>query len=372
MPEDTSTLDPETTTTGTVDSANQGVTQTGEADAGAGTADAATSSGADQASTTTDTSSAVDHEQRFNDALNQKHAQTQQATTPSAQAQAQALTLEAVNKALGITSPDDLKRVVNERSLLGRQANELGQLRQQYAQAQQQMAQAQAQREQEAQRANLSPFHAKHPQFQVNQGRIAKANAFNSALDALPPEVRANQQVVQQMAARMGVSREDLNLANDAKSYQERILAEQASDPEGFVEARAMRVVQDQLSRFEQYLNNRFQTQAFVQQHQALINDPKAQQVMSEVLDERTSRADLAVRIANLERERAELLSKAKSETAEVETLKAQNDLASRQVITRRRASTSTTTQSDPWESYKENPNDPKAHDNLLKKLYGA
>lgn len=373
MTEDTNATTTDAIVPDTANAANQGMEQVEAAGAGAGTVDTATSSGDDQASSSiTQTSSEVALK-KAGEQLRDLHSMSNQApATPPAQTTAQALTLDQISEALGIKSPEDLKRVANERSLLGRQANEVGQLRQQIAQFQQQSLQDRQRQEQEAQRANLSPFHAKHPQYQINQGRIAKANAFNSASSVLNPQDPNYQQTRQQMAAQMGVTGDDLRLANDAKAYQERILAEQASDPEGFVEHRAQRVVQAQLQQFEQYLNQKYQTQAFVQQHQELIKDPRAQQVMMEALDERTSRADLAVRLANLEREKAELLNRAMKETAEVENLKARDDLANRQVTTKRRASTSTTTQSNPWDSYEESKTDPKAQEKLIRSLLGG
>jgi hypothetical protein len=373
MAEDTNVTTTETTDADTALAANQSGAQTATADAGTGTVDTATSSGADQddSSSITQTSSEVAIK-RVGEQLRSQGGMSNQNAAPagSAQATASAITMEQISEALGIKTPDDIKRIANERSLLGRQANELGQVRKQLAQFEQQSQAERQRQEQEAQRQSLSPFHAKHPQFQTNQARIAKANAFNSASAVLNPQDPNYQQMRSQMAASMGVTGEDLKMASEAKSYQERIIAEQASDPEGFVESRAMRVVQAQLQQFEQYLNNRFQTQQFIQQHQDLIKDPRSQQVMAEVLNEGTSRADLAVRIANLEREKAELLGRAKAETVEVENLRARDALATGQVTAKRRASTDTTTQRNPWDSYEKTKDDPKAHEKLIANLF--
>lgn len=372
MTEDTNATTTDTTLLDTGSPANTGTDQTGAAGAETGTA-SDTSSGNDQASSTTDTGSKMDLD-KFASQVNRSQSNQVSATTTT---NGQAATPPVIDWAkaqeeLGIKSPDDIRRLVGQQSLFGRQANELGELRRQNAQIQQQMQQDAQRREQEAQRANLSPFHAKNPQYQANQGRIANANAFNKALAALPPELQQDPNAINRLAHGMGVTNEDRKLAQDAKAYQDQILTEQASDPEGFVEKRIERVMQQSFSRFEEYLNNKNQAQQFVQQHQEFINNPETQQIMSQVLDERTPRSELAVRIARLEQEKAQLLSRAKSETAEVSHLKAQDELATRQTVTRRRASPSTTTQTDPWASYKDKPFEPKATDQLLDRMFKA
>lgn len=374
MTEDTNATISDTTNQDPASAATPGVDQTGAAGAGTGTA-SDTSSGNDNASSTNDTSSKMDLD-TFGDKVGRNQSTQVPATAThsnvtGAQAPA-AIDWAKAQEELGIKSPDDIRRLVGQQSLFGRQANELGELRRQHAQIQQQMQQDRQRQEQEAQRANLSPFHAKNPQFQLNQSRIAKANAFNSALSSLPPELQQDPAQRNRLAQSMGVANEDLKMAQDAKAYQDQILMEQASDPEGFVEKRIERVMQQSFSRFEEYLNNKNQAQQFVQQHQAFINNPETQQIMSQVLDERTPRSELAVRIARLESEKAQLLSRAKSETAEVSHLKAQDELATRQTVTRRRASTATTTQSDPWASYKDKPFEPKATDQLLDRMFKA
>lgn len=369
-------ISPQATDTSVQDSAsagNPGQDQTTGANAGAGTVDTATSSGADQATpsqSATDSNSAQTPMDRFTDKVKAHHGIQDNSATAPAQTSAQ-LTMEQINQALGLKGPEDLKRIVGERSLMGRQANELGQLRQQLATVQQQQQAERQRQEQDAQKAALSPFHAKHPQYQANNGRIANAKAFERAASGILNKQDPNYNAQYgQLAASMGVTREDLQLSRDATAYQERNVAEMTADPEGFVEARAMRVVQQQIAQFDQYLNNRLQAQSFVQQHQDLINDPQMQQVMATAMDERTSRAQLAVQIATLQKEKSELLARATTDTAEVETLKAQQELAGRQTLQRRRASTSTTTLVDPWAAYEQaSKDDPKAQEKLLERL---
>ncbi len=166
----------------------------------------------------------------------------QETTNASAQTQAQSLTMEQINQALGLKGPDDLKRIVNERSLMGRQAQELGTLRQNFAQLQKTQQEESLRREQEAQQAKLSPFHARHPQYQANLGRIANVRSFHNASKILNTQDPNYQAQYGQLAASMGVSRDDLQLEKDSSAYQQRTQAEMTADPEGFVEARAMRV----------------------------------------------------------------------------------------------------------------------------------
>jgi hypothetical protein len=343
-------------------------TQPGSDNAVVGTVEV-TPSGEAESSSTSQTSSTPTEsaEDRLTKQLEARFSNPATAATPAAAqtttAQPQALTLQAVQEALGLKSFDDLKRIQNLSTLHGRQTNELGQARKQLQELTQAQQAAQQRQEQEAARQNLSPFHKQNPQYQGNRERIIRANAFLAASQGKtdPNEVRA-------LAAQMRVNSQDVDLAHQEREYRENLAAEQAADPEGFVESRAVRVVKQEIQNLLQYLDSRDQAKNFVAQNQELINDPIAQQLMDKALDPSTSRSDLAIQIARLTKERDELLTKAHQTTGETERLKAQQELSGRQTFTTRRASTSTTTHVDPWKSY--DPKDPKAQDKLLEKLF--
>jgi hypothetical protein len=182
--------------------------------------------------------------------------------------------------------------------------------------------------------------------------------------------MQQNNAVVSAMAQRMGVNSQDIELAHQAREYREQVQQEITSDPERFVESRVQRVMQQQFAAFENYLNNRTQAQQFVSQHQDLISDPKSQSIMARALDESVSRSDIAIELAKLSRENERLLANAHVKTADVETLRAKDELANRQVIPSRRASTNTIQKSDPWDSYNKNAVDPKAQEKLLDNLF--
>lgn len=289
-----------------------------------------------------------------------------QPTTTQAQQQQQ-LTLQAVQEALGLKSVEDLKRFQNQTSLFGRQANELGQARKQLQDLYQQQHADKQRQEQEAAKQNLSPFHAKHPQYYQNRERIIRAQGYLAEVSGKsdPNEIRA-------AAARHGVTQQDVDMAYQAKAYSENVQAELQRDPEGFIESRAERAIQTALQKYDQYLNSRNEAQSFVNKHQDLIADPKAQQLMDRALDPSTSRSDLAIEIARLTKERDELLAKAHQTTGETEALKARQELSARQTFTSRRASTSTTTHVDPSKAYQESARkDPNAASKYLDALLG-
>lgn len=101
------------------------------------------------------------------------------------------LSLEEVQKALKITSAEDLKRFQNREQLYGRQTNELGQMRQKLAAFEKQ----QAEQRKAAEAQNLKPWRKSHPEHSKWQGTHTKVQENNRRVGELaamakdlPPE----------------------------------------------------------------------------------------------------------------------------------------------------------------------------------------
>lgn len=288
-------------------------------------------------------------------------------TIPSPAAPTSAPTWEQIQAKLGIKDPKDLDKVAGMQNLYGRQANEVGQLRQQLAQLQQEQQAAQSRAQEEAQRLQLSPFHSRHPQHQQNTARVQAFGGFKAALQGLPPELQNDPAQRARLAQAMGVTPDDEKLYAQQEVYSRQIQQEFQSNPEGFVEQRAQRLVDDKFRQFEQYLEAKVAAQGLVQQHQPLIE--KHGERMNWILDPNVPARDKAIWAASMEAKHAELLATKVPEAQHVETLKARSQLASRQVAPTRAAAV---TAPSPFAEYEKNKaKDPRAQETLLDGLFG-
>lgn len=267
----------------------------------------------------------------------------------------------------GIKSVDDLRLLKQRESLYGRQAQELGTLRQQLAQLTQSQQQADEQRRREAEKANLSPFHSKHPSHGQNLQRIQAFNGYRSALQAATPELQNDPGYRQRLAQSMGVTAQDEQLARDHQNYSAEIQRELQSDPEGFIERRAERLVNERLQQFEGYLNSRNVVNQVVTQNQDLIQ--KHAERMNWMLDPSVPGRDKAIWAAQQEAKVQELLSKVGKESTEAETLRARDNLARRQIAPTRNTPP---TAPNPFAEYEKTKHkDPLAQERLKDSIFG-
>ncbi len=286
---------------------------------------------------------------------------------PSQPAVTAAPTWEQIQAKLGIKDPKDLDKVAGMQNLYGRQANEVGQLRQQLAQLQQEQQAAQSRAQEEAQRLQLSPFHSRHPQHQQNTARVQAFSGFKAALQGLPPELQSDPAQRARLAQAMGVTPDDEKLYAQQETYSRQIQQEFHSNPEGFVEQRAQRLVDAKFQQFEQYLEAKVSAQSLVQQHQPLIE--KHGERMNWILDPTVPARDKAIWAASMEAKHAELMATKVPEAQHMETLRARNQLASRQVAPTRAAAV---TAPSPFSEYEKNKaKDPRAQETLLDGLFG-
>ena len=294
-----------------------------------------------------------------------KGPQPNQPVTPPAQA-VQPPTWDDVSKKLGIKDPKELDRIAGMTNLYGRQANEVGQLRQQLAQLQQEQQAAQQRAQEEAQRLNLSPFHSRHPQHAQNTARVQAFSSFKAALSGLPPELQSDPAARARLAQSMGVTPDDEKLYQQQEAYSRQIQQEFQSNPDEFVEKRVERRLQEQFQKFEQYLEAKVQAQGLIQQHQPLIE--KHADRMNWMLDPSIPAREKAIWAAQQEAKVAELLASKVPEAQQIETLKARNQLASRQVAPTRAA----TVAPNPFAEYeKRKQTDPNAQEALKDALFG-
>ena len=272
-----------------------------------------------------------------------------------------------VSKKLGIKDPKDLDRIAGMQNLYGRQANEVGQLRQQLTQLQQEQQAAQQRAQEEAQRLQLSPFHSRHPQHQQNTARVQAFSSFRAALQGLPPELQNDPAQRARLAQAMGVTADDEKLYQQREAYSQQIQQEFQSNPDEFVEKRVERRLQEQFQQFEQYLEAKVNAKGLIQQHQPLIESHAER--MNWILDPNIPAREKAIWAAQQEAKVAELMATKVPEAQNVETLKARNQLASRQVAPTRAAAV---TAPSPFTEYeKQKGKDPRAQEKLLDSLFG-
>lgn len=369
MPDDSLASATETTEPVSATTDTQAVDQSGAGDTAAvGSASVDTHASADTApsqldSSSTATTNPLDKVGTF---PHGKAAAPNQAIT-SPDAAASTPTWADISKRLGISDPKELDRIANQGLLYGRQANEVGQLRQQVAQLESQR-QAEAQRAQEeAQRLNLSPFHSRHPQHGQNVARVQAFGAFKSALQGLPPELQNDPAARSRLAQAMRVTPDDEKLFQQQEAYSQQIRQEFESNPDEFVERRVEQRLQQSFQKFEQYLEAKVNANGLIQQHAPLIE--KHADRMNWVLDPNVPARDKAIWAAQQEAKVAELMAVKVPQAQQTETLKARSQLASRQVAPTR---TTAAVAPNPFAEYDKNKaKDPRAQETLLDGLFG-
>lgn len=314
----------------------------------------------------TDSTAPIDPLDKVGTFAHNKAPQPNSAVTPQA-TQAQPEIPPWLQQKLGIKDHNELNRLAGMNQLYGRQATEVGTLRQQLAQLQQEQQAAQQKAHEEAQRLNLSPFHSRHPQHAHNVARVQAFGAFQAALQGLPPELQNDPAARARLAQAMRVTPDDEKLHRQQEAYSQQIRQEFESNPDEFVERRVEQRLQQRFQQFEQYLEAKVSAKGLIQQHQPLIE--KHADRMNWVMDPNVPARDKAIWAAQMEAQNAELLAKRVPEAQQVETLKARNQLAQRQVAPTR---TAAAVAPNPFAEYeKRKQNDPNAEEALKDALFG-
>lgn len=190
----------------------------------------------------------------------------------------------ATGEALPQLKPEELKQLLNLKSLYGRQAQELGQSRKQLEAYQglpspDEIRSTLEQRQREAEVQKLQAWHPKHPEHQQAMSRLEKVRHFSAAVaaNANVPGLTSEQHedIKARTASALGVSNEDIQFHNQWVQHDQTVRQEFARDPEGFIEqrvqARVENAIQQAFSQFEQYQSTRTTAQSFLAENGKLL-----------------------------------------------------------------------------------------------------
>ncbi len=188
----------------------------------------------------------------------------------------------ATGEALPQLKPEEIKQLLNLRSLYGRQAQELGQYRKQVEAYQglpspEEIRATLEQRQREAEVQKLQQWHPKHPDHQTAMSRLDRVKHYSAAvqgaLQGLPQE--SHDDTKARIAQSIGVSNDDIQFHNQWVQHDQTVRQDLARDPEGFIEqrvaARIESAIQQAFSQFEQYQGARTQAQQFISDNGTLM-----------------------------------------------------------------------------------------------------
>ncbi len=124
---------------------------------------------------------------------------------------------------------------------------------------------AEMQRRQEV--AQASPFSRRHPEYSQNKSRIERAELAIKATEGMERD-EANR-----IAARMGVTTEDLQMRNQANAYRQQQQEQLFSDPDTFIAERVESLVNQKLSQQMAFIEGRTNAEKW-------LSDPKHDQIV--------------------------------------------------------------------------------------------
>lgn len=154
---------------------------------------------------------------------------------------------QAVAPAPGTPPPLDYEKSYKElRPSFTRATQELAEMKRQWQGLDpQQVRSAMEENARRQQMANASPFSRRHPEFAKNSSRLERADMFIKAAQGMDDDqARA-------MAARMGISADDLKLHSEAKAYREGMIQEFISDPDAFIAERVESLVTQRMQDYD-------------------------------------------------------------------------------------------------------------------------
>ena len=221
-----------------------------------------------------------------------------------------------------------------ELTTLRRSNSHLGRQMSQFQQELQTLRQEREQRATEAKTAALKPYHAKHPEYQANMARVARADGFDKAWKALPPEVQTSQ-LRAQMAHSMGVTNEDMALRSQQADHAEQVKQEMAADPDGYIERRAEEVAE---RKFQQLFERKTQEQQITQEIQRDLEDPLVQRYRQErpeefqkAVNDLGGRTDYAAHMVKLHSANTELIGVLQEKDRIIADLEAKSGMSAEQ-----------------------------------------
>lgn len=247
-----------------------------------------------------------------------------------------------------LKDPQRAQQVMNQLTLAGRQAEELGQLRalaRQFQGVDPNQVQALIQRQQQqAQLEGLKPWNPRHPQAATAQRSIDRFSAFQAAANSVPEDMPNRNAVLTRMAEQMGVTADDGKLYRDWQEANRSFQADFTRDPEGYIANKAAQIaqtmVQQELARYDEYQRLGGMTNEFIAQHRDVLAS-KADTVAWAM--NHPARREVGVRMAALEAENERLRQQIQESSASVETARARDQITKQRAATPRDARTAST-----------------------------
>lgn len=217
---------------------------------------------------------------------------------------------------------DLTKKHENLQAVYGRQAQELGDLRRFRQEHEQRQAQEAAIQQQKAAQADVKPWNRRHPEFNANAIKVERVKNFMAAREALPADV--DQNVVQQLAKRMGVTSNDAKLHDDWQAAREQTVEQLQTDPEGWFEQRFEQRFNQEMERREKYEAARWRVDQ-------MLSDPKTKPLLEQHADavkwaiDHPQRHEVGLELARLAAENQELRNRMKGFGEQVATAQARD-----------------------------------------------
>lgn len=219
----------------------------------------------------------------------------------------------------------------NLESLAGRQAQELGPLRQQLQQYQGidpvQARAVLAEREQAAKQAQLNPWNRGHPAHADFRSIRELRRRDDQRLASVAPEQRE----AVKTALEAAYSPEEQAQLKAYEAYRHHEDAMTPEDREDRQRDMARSVAREEVQAYIQYQEQTRRTHEFVAKHPTLMTEH--QDLLRRALDEQTPRSDLAAEIAALKQQLADATGQRAKDVRVVETAKARDSIVKQTAV---------------------------------------
>jgi hypothetical protein len=156
------------------------------------------------------------------------------------------------------------KAYQNLRPAFTKTTQELAELKRRYDGIDPDAVRAWRQAQAEAQQAKLPAWHPKHPEASRTMAALERVEAYRKAVNALPQDQRQAQ--AQAMAQALGVSEQDVKLAQEYQGHRETTLKEFSRDPESWLQQRMQPMLQDAIQQHLEAERTRMQAETQVDQ----------------------------------------------------------------------------------------------------------
>lgn len=267
-----------------------------------------------------------------------------------------------------LANPEQAKHLENLDKLFGRQAQEVGTLRQQIQSYQglpppEQLRSLLDQQKQQAEIAKLKPWVTGHPESGQAQQRIARARMFKQAVDSGVPE-----EALGKLAKEWRVTADDVKLLNEYDDHKSTIQDRLATDFDGLFNDYFQSRFSAAIQQWEGKRVASIGATQFLEQNQELLQKHQDAAVWAM---QNENRREVALRLAQLEEENSKLRGSAVKGQEAVHAAEARNALAKTRAasVTRRDPATNADSIGNVYERAKAGKLDDRQ---LLQELYKA